>query len=157
MANRRVRALVLLVGAGLWGCERSDADANAAADSTATIFPEPPAPVARVIIQEPAEGAEVDGKSVTIVLGAENIVIAPAGDSTPGTGHHHLFINTPIVNAGEAIPAGVPNVVHLGKAQTSHALTNLAPGEYTVIAVVGDLIHRRVDPQVTDTVRFRVR
>jgi hypothetical protein len=147
----------LLIVVGLPGCERGDSNetADAAADTTA--IPTMSAPVAHALIQEPQEGAEVDGKSVMIVLGVENLALAPAGDTTPGTGHHHLFINTPVVNAGEGIPVGAPGIVHLGKAQTSHELTNLAPGEYTVIAVIGDLVHRRVDPQVLDTVRFRVK
>jgi hypothetical protein len=114
------------------------------------------APVARVVIEQPAEGAEVQ-RNVTIVLGTENIRLAPAGDTASGTGHHHLFVNATITDPGQPIPAGVNNVIHLGRAQTSHELTNLPPGEYTVIAVLGDLVHRRIDPQVTDTVRFRVK
>ena len=109
------------------------------------------------MIHDPAEGAELTGDSINIMLMAENLTISMAGDTTPGTGHHHLFINTPVVNAGEAIPTGNPNIVHLGQAQTSHTLKKLAPGEYVVIAVIGDAIHRRIDPQVLDTVRFRVK
>ena len=111
----------------------------------------------RVSIVEPADGAELTGPIVRIVLATENITLAPAGDTTPGTGHHHLLINGEPPAAGDAIAAGVPAIVHLGKAQTSHELTNLTPGEYTVIAVLGDLAHRRISPQVLDTVRFRVR
>ena len=150
--------LAVLMSVTLTACERTgDAEASADSGATAEPPPAPTTPVARAIIQEPAEGAELDGKSVTIVLNVENITLAPAIDSTSGTGHHHLFINTPVVNPGEGIPAGVSNIVHLGKAQTSHELTNLTPGEYTVIAVIGDFVHRRIDPQVLDTVRFRVR
>ena len=130
------------------GCQSGDADSEGGEQAAA---------VPRITIQEPAEGAELDGRSVVIVLGAENIRLAPAGDTASGTGHHHLFVNQEVVAPGEPIPAGVTTIVHLGQAQTSHELTNLTPGEYTVIAVVGDLVHRRVDPQVTDTVRFRVR
>jgi hypothetical protein len=111
----------------------------------------------RVSFVEPTDGAELTGPAVRIVLATENITLAPAGDTTPGTGHHHLLVNGAPPAAGEAIPAGVPTIVHLGKAQTSYELTNLSPGEYTVIAVLGDLAHRRINPQVLDTVRFRVR
>ncbi|MGH7460318.1 MAG: DUF4399 domain-containing protein [Longimicrobiales bacterium] len=105
----------------------------------------------------PPDGSEVQGTSVLLVLSVQNLLLAPAGDTTPGSGHHHLFINTPVVAPGEAIPAGVPGIVHLGQAQTSYELTNLTPGEYTVIPVLGDLAHRRIEPQLLDTLRFRVR
>jgi hypothetical protein len=149
---RILGALVLSTSLLLAGCGSADQGNADAADATKA------ATAARVTILEPEEGAEVPGTSVLIVLSAENIEIAPAGDPRPGTGHHHLFVNAPVIPAaGEAIPAGVAGIIHLGQAQTSHELTNLTPGEYTVISVVGDLAHRRVDPQVLDTVRFRVR
>ena len=131
------------------GCSAEpNSDAGNAADKSAAL--------PRISIVEPDEGASLNASSVLIVLSAENIALAPAGDTTPGTGHHHLFINAPILPAvGEPIPAGIQGIVHLGKAQTSYELTNLAPGEYTVISVIGDLAHRRLD-QVADTVRFRV-
>ena len=148
-------ALGLGVLAVTVACESADNDADAATDSVATA--PGPATAASVMIHEPAEGAELAGDSVNITLMVSNLTISVAGDTTPGTGHHHLFINTPVVNPGEAIPTGNPNIVHLGQGQTSHALLKLAPGEYTVIAVIGDAIHRRIDPQVLDTVRFRVK
>jgi len=110
-----------------------------------------------VAIVEPADGTALDGPNVRIVLSAQNITIAPATDTRPGTGHHHLFVNVPITAPGEPIPAGAPGIIHLGQAQTSHELTELAAGDYTVIAVIGDMVHRRLDPQAVDTVRFTVR
>src|SRR5688500_6551471 len=94
-----VYGLAMLMSVTLTACERTG-DAESNADSGATAEP-PPAPVARAIIQEPAEGAELDGKSATIVHNVDNILLAPAADPTTGTGHHHLFINTPVVNPGE--------------------------------------------------------
>jgi hypothetical protein len=144
---------MLIVLVALPGCAASD-QSNQAATEEATKSAAAP----RVSFLEPEDGAEISGTSIMITLAAENIEIAPAGDTRPGTGHHHLFVNAPVIPApGEAIPAGVAGIIHLGQAQTSYELTNLTPGEYTVISVVGDLVHRRVDPQVLDTVRFRVR
>jgi uncharacterized protein DUF4399 len=135
-------------------CAPSDAgNAGAAVDSAAAKASAPP----RAVILEPENDAQVTGSSVLIVLSNENIELAPAGDTRAGTGHHHLFVNMDVTPPGEPIPAGVPGIVHLGQAQTSHELANLAPGSYTVISVFGDLAHRRIEPQVTDTVRFRVR
>jgi len=113
--------------------------------------------IPRALIVEPAEGAVLDGPTVHIVFAVENIALAPAGDTTPGTGHLHLFVNTATTPPGEVIPAGEAGIIHLGQAQTSYDLSDLAPGEYTVIVVLGDLVHRMIDPQMADTVRFRVR
>ena len=113
--------------------------------------------VPRVEILAPADGAELDGPDVRIVLRASDIDIVPAGEERPGTGHHHLFVNTPVTPPGEPIPSDVPGIIHLGLAQTEHVLEGLAPGEYTVIAVMGDFVHRYIEPQRLDTVRFRVR
>jgi hypothetical protein len=146
-----VAALAVLLT--LLGCAAGEPQTEAAGEEASKA-----AAAAQVSIVEPEDGAEITGTSVMIVLSAANIEIAPAGDTRPGTGHHHLFVNAPVIPAaGEAIPAGVAGIVHLGQAQTSYELTNLTPGEYTVISVIGDLAHRRVDPQVLDTVRFTVR
>ncbi|MGH7468939.1 MAG: DUF4399 domain-containing protein [Longimicrobiales bacterium] len=151
---RTIGALAMSLSALAYGCGSTDQANDAATTDASKAAGAPP----RVVILEPEDGAEVTGTSVLIVLSAENIEIAPAGDTRPGTGHHHLFVNAPVIPAaGEAIPAGVAGIIHLGQAQTSYELTNLSPGEYSVISVVGDLAHRRVDPQVLDTVRFRVR
>ncbi|MFS8638634.1 MAG: DUF4399 domain-containing protein [Gemmatimonadota bacterium] len=110
--------------------------------------------VATVRIVEPVDGAELSGE-VRVVLAAENIEIVPAGDTRPNSGHHHLFLNRETTPLGEAIPVGEPDIVHLGQAQTEYVFRDLAPGEYTLVAVIGDFAHR-VIPQVADTVRFRV-
>lgn len=118
--------------------------------------PEPPASP-RVVIVEPAEGAQLDTGVVRIVMQTESIELAPAGEDRPDTGHLHLFVNTPVTPAGTVIPAGVEGTVHLGQAQTSYELSTTTPGEYVVIAVLGDFAHRTIDPQAMDTVRFTVR
>lgn len=154
-SHRRLNALLVLNAALLMGCQ-SGGSGNQPGDA-----PQPPAPRAaaappRVIIREPRDGAELAVGPVRIVLSAENIQLAPAGEDRAGTGHLHLFINQPVTDIGVAIPAGAEGIVHLGQAQTSHELTALRPGEYTVIAVLGDFAHRTI-AQTTDTVRFRVR
>jgi hypothetical protein len=131
------------------GCGPAETDSEAE-------VPEGPARPG-VVIVEPVDGAEIDAGPVRIVMRAENIELAPAGEDRANTGHLHLFINQPITAAGAVIPAGVDGTVHLGQAQTSYELASAAPGEYTVVAVLGDFAHRTIDSQVTDTVRFRIR
>jgi hypothetical protein len=127
-------------------CTEDAADSEIVAESP---------PQATATILEPADGAELATGEVRVVLGADHIEIVPAGDTSPNSGHHHLLLNTAIPPEGEAIPADQAGFVHLGQAQTEYTFDGLAPGDYTLIAVIGDFAHR-VFPQATDTVRFTV-
>lgn len=135
-------ALVFAVGCEREGRQRAD---------TETVAGTVPA----AVIVEPAHDAHLPVPDVLVRLAAEHITLAPAGTQEPNTGHLHLFINRDLTPPGEPIPQG-EGIVHLGKAQTEHALLGLAPGDYTVIAVIGDWAHVRIADAVTDTVRFTV-
>ena len=107
----------------------------------------PPAPEgAKVSIISPADGATVD-KTFTVKFGVEGIKLAPAGDQTPNTGHHHLLIDVdqPIA-AGQVIPADA-NHVHFGKAQTEAEVT-LAPGKHTLQLELADKNHMTFEPVI---------
>jgi hypothetical protein len=112
---------------------------------------------ARVVITEPADGAEVVGPGVRVVLAAQGIAIVPATDERPGTGHHHLYLDRDAPLPGDTIPQGVTGIIHLGRAQTEFTFDSLSPGEHRVIAVVANWAHVALDPPVMDTVRFTVR
>ncbi len=114
------------------------------------------APSMAVRLVEPADGAVIDGSSVRIVFEVEGLEIVPAGTVQPRSGHHHLLVNTDLTPAGQPIPASPGVHIHLGQAQTEYDLTDLEPGDYTVIAVVGDAAHVPLDPPVVDTVTFTV-
>jgi hypothetical protein len=106
-----------------------------------------PAPEgAKVSIISPADGATVD-KTFTVKFGVEGIHLAPAGDQTPNTGHHHLLIDVdqPIA-AGQVIPADA-NHVHFGKAQTEAEVT-LAPGKHTLQLELADKNHMTFEPVI---------
>ncbi|KTC40744.1 ATPase, partial [Pseudomonas sp. ABAC61] len=47
---------------------------------------------AKVFIVSPADGATVD-KTFKVKFGVEGIALAPAGDQSANTGHHHLLID----------------------------------------------------------------
>ena len=78
---------------------------------------------------------------VTIKFGISGMALAPAGDQTPNTGHHHLIIDDVIQGAGlaEPIPADDRHV-HFGKAQTE-ATVALPTGVHTLQLVLGDWTH----------------
>lgn len=111
--------------------------------------------VPAAVIVSPADGATLDGPDVQVDLGVENIALAAAGMNEPGTGHLHLFINRDLTPVGEVIPAG-EGIVHLGKPQSGYLLEGVEPGEYTIIAVLGDWAHVRLTEAHTDTVRIVV-
>lgn len=109
-----------------------------------------------VEIVQPADQAVLDGPDVLVQLAVSGISLAPAGVDSANTGHLHLFVNRDLTPEGEAIPAG-EGIIHMGSAQSEHLLTGLEPGEYTVIAVLGDYLHVRIPGSRTDTVHFTVR
>lgn len=115
------------------------------------------APAGTVTIIEPADGAEVQGPNVTVLLTASGIEIVPAGELREGTGHHHLYLNADLTPAEAPVPT-VPNqIVHLGLGQSEWTFENLPPGVHRIIAVVADGLHVPIQPWVVDTVTFTVK
>ncbi len=121
----------------------------------------PPAPSAalepRVEIVSPSEGDALDGPSVMVTLAAHGFAAVPAGDTTPGSGHHHLFLDRDLSPAGEPIPAEAGHIVHIGTGAAEYTFETAEPGEHRLIAVVGDAVHVPLQPLLTDTVYFVVR
>ncbi|WP_367255102.1 DUF4399 domain-containing protein [Pseudomonas sp. stari2] len=106
-----------------------------------------PAPKgAEVFIVSPEDGAKVS-QTFTVKFGTKDVALAPAGDATPNTGHHHLLIDAKeIVPAGAVVPTDA-NHMHFGKAQT-FAEIKLAPGKHTLQLELGDKNHMAFDPPV---------
>ncbi|MBV6751192.1 DUF4399 domain-containing protein [Pseudomonas chlororaphis] len=94
---------------------------------------------AKVFIVSPKNGATVD-KTFTVKFGMKGLVLKPAGDETPGSGHHHLLVDQKALpDPTLPIPA-TDTVIHYGKAQTETQLT-LTPGKHTLQLVAGDKNH----------------
>ena len=114
-----------------------------AADSIART----PAPKgATVSIVSPEDGATV-GESFKVRFAVDGIALAPAGDPTKNTGHHHLLID---VNKLPAETAPIPkdaNHMHFGMAQTETDI-KLAPGKHTLQMELGDKNHVPFDPPI---------
>lgn len=108
----------------------------------------PPPPGAQVFFANLQDGATV--KSPFLVkFGAQGVKITRAGINIPGTGHHHLLINTELTadDKGFSIPEDTRHL-HFGGGQTEVEL-NLDPGTYTLMMVLGDGDHVPFDPMVT--------
>lgn len=108
-----------------------------------------------VFFEEPEEGAEV-GSDFRVVLGTENLEIVEAGVFDPATGHHHIFVDVDPSPMGEVIPAGVPEVIHMGDGSGEYMFEGMEPGEHRLIAVVADGAHIPLEPMVADTLNITV-
>jgi len=146
-------ALVLLAVAACGG--ESPAPSAEAPESAPA--PASTAQTASVTILEPAEAAEVTGPAVTVRLTADGVRIVPAGDLTPGTGHHHLYLDADLTASDAPVPTVPGQVVHLGTGVSEHTFDSVAAGPHRLIAVVADGAHVPLQPWVVDTVTFTVR
>lgn len=145
--------LTLLATLAFAACGGSDADApaeDAAAGGTAA--------AGTVRIVSPTEGEVVNGPTVMIQL-ESSVPIVPAGEMTPGTGHHHLYLDTDLTDPTIPIPTIEGSVVHMGDASSAFTFEfdEVSYGPHTVIAVVADGAHVPLQPWVVDTVTFTVR
>ncbi|CAI8789076.1 MULTISPECIES: DUF4399 domain-containing protein [Pseudomonas] len=106
-----------------------------------------PAPKgAEVSIVSPKDGATVP-QTVVVKFAVENVALAPAGDTTKNTGHHHLLIDVDeLPAAGAPIPKDA-NHMHFGNAQTQAEVT-LTPGKHTLQLELGDSNHMPFDPPI---------
>jgi hypothetical protein len=104
-----------------------------------------PAPKgAEVFIVSPEDGATVS-ETFAVKFGVKDIALAPAGDMTKNTGHHHLLIDVDKLPAEGAPIPNDANHMHFGKAQTQ-AEIKLAPGKHTLQLELGDSGHMPFDP-----------
>jgi hypothetical protein len=106
-----------------------------------------------VRIVSPAEGAFQEEHTVTVVL-QSTVAIVPAGDMTPGTGHHHLYLDADLGDVSAPVPTVPGSIVHLGNAATTYTFEDVGSGPHRLIAVVADGAHVPLQPLVVDTVNF---
>ena len=85
---------------------------------------------------------------------SSTVPIVPAGDMTPGTGHHHLYLDTDLGDMSMPVPTVPGSVVHMGDGSRAYTFENLTSGPHRIIAVVADGAHVPLQPLVVDTVEF---
>jgi Domain of unknown function (DUF4399) len=147
--SMRLSVLWLCLLAACGGERAPDSKSTAPADNQAgqqmamTRTPSPPG--ARVFFITPADGAVVP-TTFPIVFGVEGMTVVKAGDATPGSGHHHLLIDTELPDMNLPIPADA-NHVHFGDGSTSTERT-LPPGRHTLQLLFADHLHIPHDPPV---------
>lgn len=155
--SRSTLFMVISLAAAVAACGGETADdgaGEAAPDADAAAVPA--TPERAVTIAEPVDGATVEGPEVRVVLEAEGFMVTMAGDTTPNSGHHHLFLDADVSEPGVAIPAEEGRIVHMGDGSAEYTFTNVEPGEHRLITVVGDALHVPLQPFLVDTVTFTV-
>ncbi len=109
-------------------------------------MPRNPSPEgASVAILSPANGAVVSSP-VKVVFDLQGMVLAPADDPTPNSGHHHLLVDVPAPDLGQPLPKDAQHL-HFGQAQTEAEIT-LPPGQHTLQLLLGDSNHVPHNPPV---------
>lgn len=160
-SSSRVPALVpvLAVAVAALACSNPDADSADAGDESAAAADEgaQSGEVARVTITAPAEGDTLAAGPVRVEMTVTGVAIVPSGDTTTGTGHHHLYLDAELTDASVPIPTVPGSIIHMGDASSEYTFEDVGPGEHILIAVVADGIHVPLQPWVVDTVRFVVR
>lgn len=158
----RFSPVALLAFATLAACstDAPDADMEDAGmenPPAATEAAPEPAPAGTVTIVYPADGDEVPAGPLEVRLEVRGVAIVQAGDTTPGTGHHHLYLDEDLAPMDQPVPSVPGRIVHMGDGSTSFTFEGVEPGEHRLIAVVADGVHVPLDPPVVDTVTFTVR
>ncbi len=100
---------------------------------------------ANVFFISPADGATVTNP-ISIEFGISGMDIVKAGNNQPGSGHHHLLIDTGLPDLGLPIPADEHHV-HFGDGSTDTEIS-LPPGEHTLQLLLGDFLHIPHQPPV---------
>jgi hypothetical protein len=140
--------LLLLTGLAclVSACGQDTAETKPPGEPPATAMTRSPAPPgAAVFFITPMDGATVTSP-VPVKFGISGMSVAPAGDATPGTGHHHLLIDAELGDPAQPVPNDDQHR-HFGKGQTEVSL-DLPPGQHTLQLVLGDGNHIPHDPPV---------
>ncbi|WP_323073528.1 DUF4399 domain-containing protein [Mycetohabitans endofungorum] len=103
---------------------------------------------------EPKDGARVSNP-VHLKFVVEGMKVVPAGNMTPGTGHHHLLIDAQALPNGEVVPAN-DHSIHYGKGQTETDVA-LPPGNHTLTMQFADGAHRSYGPEMSQTIKVHVK
>jgi len=125
----------------------------AIAADPATSTPSPAG--AKVYLIEPKNGAELKSP-VKVLFGLSGMGVAPAGTQKDNTGHHHLLIDNPAIDANVPLPA-TEQILHFGNGQTEATVT-LKPGTHHLQLMLGDWKHQPHSPAVmSETITIKVK
>lgn len=90
-----------------------------------------------------------------VAFAVSGMTVAPAGDMTKDTGHHHLLINASAIPEGTVIPADETHK-HFGKGQTETQVT-LPPGLYKLSMQFANGAHQSYGEKMSKTIEVTVK
>lgn len=144
-----LRTAVVAASLLLAACAGDDAapaaGQKAAASAPASMARTPSPPGASVFFITPGNGDTVTSP-VTVKFGISGMSVAPAGDATAASGHHHLLIDAQLEDFSLPVPSS-DNYRHFGKGQTETTV-ELPAGTHTLQLVLGDANHVPHEPPV---------
>ena len=70
-----------------------------------------------VYFVKPRDGDVIEGPVVYVAMGVKGKELRPAGEIIPGTGHHHLIIDSEVIERGKLVPSKM-EIMHFGNAET---------------------------------------
>ncbi len=103
---------------------------------------------------EPKNGASVL-TTFKVKFAVDGMAVAPAGELKPGTGHHHLLIDTADIEENVSIPMDDKHR-HFGKGQTETEIT-LPPGRHKLTMQFADGAHRSYGAKFRKTIEVEVK
>ena len=138
-------AILLLTGCSQEHAETGPAteEFQAQAVAPAALTRTPSAEGARVFFITPSDGDTVSSP-VQLEFGISGMELAPSGDDSPNSGHHHIIIDHDLPNLSLPVPKDAQRV-HFGDARSSTEL-DLAPGQHTLQLLFADHLHIPHDP-----------
>ncbi len=121
--------------------EGDDATASTAGPAASTT-PPTSAPPSVLAIVSPATGDVVQGNVVTLDVTSSGITIVPAdGNTSPRSGHYHVFVDRDPVDPGNVIPLAA-DIIHT--TADPILIPGLRVGPHRVTVAYGDGTHRRL-------------
>jgi hypothetical protein len=136
---------------GLQGCggDQTGVGAGDSAGTAGGVQRTASAPGAAVFIISPKNG-EIVNSPLNVKFGISGIAVAPAGELTENSGHHHLIIDASLTDMAGPVPNDERHH-HFGKGQTEASI-ELGPGSHTLQLVLGDWAHIPHDPPVVSKI-----
>lgn len=99
---------------------------------------------------ENLKNGQTVAKKFLIKFDVTGMKVQPAGELTPGTGHHHLIIDGDAVPAGQIVLADAQHI-HFGKGQTETEI-ELAPGKHKLTLQFANGAHLSYGPAMATSI-----
>jgi hypothetical protein len=108
-----------------------------------------------VYFVRPHDGDVLEGPVITLVMGVKGKEIRPMGRIIPGTGHHHLIINSEVIRRGRLVPKRRESM-HFGDAQTEVPI-RLPKGEHKLTLLFANGLHISYGEKWSQTIHITVK